>query len=144
MDENTINDFMRMVNITGECWLWTGTHDKNGYGHYHKGNTQGTSHRLMYIYCYGMPEYGLHICHKPVICHNRSCCNPTHLEAKPPKENHNDKILDGTHGKKLTESEVVSIKCRFHEKSITLAEEFSVTQSLIRMIRRGDIWKHIT
>ena len=71
----------------GNCWLWTGTTNGQGYGRF-----QGKYvHRLMYVDFYGdmagQDEVD-HRCHNadPTCnlgedCPHRLCCNPFHLEA---------------------------------------------------------------
>src|SRR5688572_27379346 len=72
------------------CWLWIGTHDSFGYGHYviasgkrrgdgkRDSNTVVRAHRATYEALRGPIPRDLEIDH---LCRVRSCCNPAHLEA---------------------------------------------------------------
>ena len=143
MDEITLSRFTKHIHITSDCWTWTGYLDKGGYGRFNLNGVNETTHKLMYVHCFGMPDNGLHICHKPIICHNRACCNPDHLEAKSPTENQADKILDKTGAKKLNSHQIIEIRKRFGESHRQLAKEFGVSQSFITRILNNKIWKHI-
>lgn len=74
---------------TAECWLWTGSFSRNGYGNYFTGRENGKSqfvrpHRFAYeLEIGGIPD-GLVIDH---LCRNRGCVNPEHLEPVTQREN---------------------------------------------------------
>jgi hypothetical protein len=70
------------------CWLWTGTHNGNGYGQIaiRLGGVVTTvgAHRAMYAHLVGPIGDGLEIDH---LCRVRDCVNPDHLEAVTREEN---------------------------------------------------------
>ena len=156
MDQETIDRFMKYV---GEerpdgCWLWTGSIRDNGYGQFCIGSRKDfkmyLTHRLMFIHCYGEPEIGLDVCHKPTICHNRTCCNPEHLEAKSKKENQDDRLIDKTDCRgirhprtTLSEDQVREIRKRFTEPQKVLSKEFNVSQAVISNIIHRRSWKYL-
>jgi hypothetical protein len=154
MDENTIARFMKYVDKRPDgCWVWTGS-ARGGYGQFCIGSRKDykmyLTHRLMYIYCYGEPEIGLDVCHKPIICHNRACCNPEHLEAKPSIQNQADRLIDKTDCRgirhprtTLTEEQVREIRKRFTEPHKTLCKEFNVSQAVISNIIHRRSWKYL-
>lgn len=55
-----------------ECWNWTASKGKNGYGNFTVG-----AHRLAYYLMKGPVPDGLMLDH---LCRNHSCVNPSHLE----------------------------------------------------------------
>lgn len=87
--------FFRKVNkhtLTG-CWLWTGTTNTLGYGHF-KADTDTTvrAHRWSYEYHIGPIPEGMLVMHK---CDTPGCVNPDHLEVGTPKENSEDCVRKG-------------------------------------------------
>lgn len=89
-------DEPRTVN-EAQCWHWTGGKTKGGYGQFSVGSQKGIlAHRAAYELAYGPIPAGLtvdHMCHVPEECSlvndcpHRSCVNPAHLEAVPPRQN---------------------------------------------------------
>lgn len=64
----------------GDCWIWTGAVDTDGYGRYSK----DPAHRLVYVSAVGPIPDGLQIDH---LCRVRPCVNPAHLEPVTAAEN---------------------------------------------------------
>ena len=76
--------FEYRLDKSGECWIWTGSTINSGYGQVWNGKTMQTVHRFAYeLYKGPIPE-GMHVDHK---CHNKICCNPSHLNAVTPAQN---------------------------------------------------------
>jgi len=75
-----------------DCWNWTGSINKGGYGVYtFKGKTIG-AHRVSWIWSnYEIPSF-LEVCHK---CDNTKCVNPDHLWIGTHKKNMADKTIKG-------------------------------------------------
>lgn len=63
-----------------DCWLWTGSANREGYGRFHYDGRPGYAHRWVYEHFFGGIPNGLEIDH---LCRNKSCVNPFHLEAVP-------------------------------------------------------------
>lgn len=85
-----------------ECWPWTGSTDKNGYGFVSRGNRNHRATRIAYSLVRGEIADGLHMCHH---CDNPTCCNPAHLYAGTHQENMKDRML-----RKLPIAERIKLK----------------------------------
>ncbi len=87
MYEKTAKDFWDSLDKTGDCWLWTGNTNAEGYGAtgYH-GKAWGT-HRLAWYLTNGEIPAGMLVCHK---CDCPPCCNPDHLFIGSYKDNVSD------------------------------------------------------
>ncbi|MCB2006202.1 MAG: HNH endonuclease [Rhodoferax sp.] len=73
----------RVVVRPGECWGWSGSIHKNGYGVFNDGATR-YAHRVSFVLHKGEVESGRDVMH---LCHNPLCSNPDHLRAGSRKEN---------------------------------------------------------
>lgn len=94
------------------CWVWFGTRNRKGYGCLSYQRKYYAAHRLSYELEKGKIPQGLQIDH---LCKNKSCVNPTHLEAVTLFENIRRSVR--THCKRghdLSESNVYNGKrhCR--------------------------------
>jgi len=146
MDEETLERFMKYVDKTDTCWLWTGARN-DGYGYFAIDDKIWLTHRLLYLHCYGTIDPGLHVRHK---CRPRNCCNPDHLEPGTVAENEADRLRDGTDARgekschaKLTTDQVLQIRARSTENQRELGLEFGVSVYTIGHIIHRRTWKHI-
>jgi hypothetical protein len=69
--------FWLKVDKSTECWLWTATTIKGGYGHVGKDGKLVLAHRASYEMAYGPIPAGMQVDHK---CHQTSCVRPDHLQ----------------------------------------------------------------
>lgn len=69
--------------LTG-CWVWLGAVNDRGYGQLRIHDRVYYTHRLVYAAHHGTIPSGFHVDH---LCPDKSCCNPSHLEAVQPAEN---------------------------------------------------------
>jgi hypothetical protein len=81
--------FWRLVDKSGDCWVWLGSKDRNGYGHSSLRDEQNhrygiMAHRKAYVLLVGPVPDGLVLDH---LCRNPSCVNPAHLEPVTQREN---------------------------------------------------------
>jgi len=87
MDTFTIKESERFTNFTtkqGDCVLWTGYCDKDGYGTFYFRKKQRRAHRVAYYVNFGDIADGMVVDH---VCQNRHCVNPQHLRQVTPLQN---------------------------------------------------------
>lgn len=70
--------------VEGECWIWPGKPDKDGYGYMPYYGSQIRAHRLVYELLVGKIPEGLLLDH--INC-TRMCVNPSHLRPATRKQN---------------------------------------------------------
>ena len=68
--------FWAKADKSGECWLWTASRTKKGYGQF-KAEHMVYAHRFAYELLVGPIPDGLTIDH---LCRVRHCVNPDHME----------------------------------------------------------------
>lgn len=68
----------------GECWLWTGYKDPNGYGVLRIGQRTLLAHRVAWSLFYRKSNANILICHS---CDHPWCCSPAHLWSGTQKDN---------------------------------------------------------
>ena len=128
------------------CWPWTGSIDRDGYGvlTYKKKNYRAPRLALA-LSGIDIPN-GHYACHS---CGNPTCCNPSHIYAGTPVQNNMDKHKHGTHLEgeschtaKLTEKQVVEIRDDLRSNS-EIARQYGVTPRNIVIIKKRKTWKHI-
>ena len=83
-DNRTVERFWSHVDKTGECWDWTASIRRNGYGQINVAGRNMSAHRLAWEIANGPIPSGLLVDH---ICRNRACVNPAHLRLATKKQN---------------------------------------------------------
>jgi hypothetical protein len=153
---NNAERFWNKVDKTGECWEWTGTKNKDGYGMIKLHTKKMVSaHRLSYVLHHPLNvdiwEYReICVCHK---CDNPKCVNPSHLFLGSRTDNMTDMFNKGRcilgekkHNSKLTDTQVREIRTRYADGGIThrgLAKEYGTSSPNITAILNRKLWKHI-
>lgn len=129
-----------------ECWRWTGTILKMGYGNFRSGpGTTEYAHRFAWR-AHNNAEIpaGLVVRHS---CDNRWCVNPAHLSIGTHADNVMDKVRKGRQGAKckLTPDQVREIRreSAAGARQVDLAAKYGVTVGAIRGIRIGKNWRRV-
>jgi len=139
MDDTEFARFMSHVEV-GECWLWTGTLSRTGYGQFYLRKKTRDIHRLMLERVLGRAlGEGMHTLHS---CRNKHCVRPEHLREGTQQENMEDRTRDGNTHHILTEDQVRAIRADTRIERV-IAPEYGVSRATIGQIRRGQTWKHI-
>ena len=76
--------FWARVDASGDCWVWTGAKNRQGYGSQRLDGKRPGAHRVVYEALVGPIPEGLELDH---LCRNPSCVNPDHLEPVTHQEN---------------------------------------------------------
>ena len=150
----TEQQFMNMVYPepnTG-CWLWSGRHDKNGYGRGHFLNrTIQLTHRYSYYLMNGHFDLSKCVLHH---CDNPACVNPDHLYIGDMAQNCKDrdsrgrqKTKRGSEHKlaKITEQDSIDIRKLHLVDGIgqrQVARIYNISQRKVLDIVKNRSWKH--
>lgn len=94
MKEDAQQRFWTHVDVQGpdECWPWRQSRGSHGYGQTWTGMAVVLAHRMAYALTRSLPVSG-QLKHTTTVdhsCHNRSCCNPSHLRLKSNVDNATD------------------------------------------------------
>lgn len=133
----------------GECWVWTGAHQSQGYGMVSVGGRVIGAHRLSWIEANGPIPHGQCVMH---LCDNPPCIRPSHLQAGTYVANARDRKAKGRSGKPLGPARetgrtkpviTISISDDANRKLSAIAEERGQSRSgaveqLVRNARMRD------
>lgn len=138
------------------CWLWLLSCNDRGYGLLQAGGYRGYAHRFSYSTFKGTIPTGLDVCH---TCDTPSCVNPAHLFLGTRSENMRDCMIKRRHASQkgrhyysrgdahpcsvLNETQVQAILEDRKRSCRWLAAQFGVSESTIKLIRRGETWRHV-
>jgi hypothetical protein len=144
-NEPLIERFMKRVNKTDTCWLWTGSTQKNGYGSLSSQEISwGTryAHRWSYMYHKGKITDNQMVRH---TCDIKNCVNPAHLILGHSVDNVHDMLERNPNGcnRHFQKDDILKIKEDYKTKSYSeLALEWGVAKSTICNIITGKYYKH--
>lgn len=118
------------------CWIWQGFVNKAGYGQTTRGGIV-LAHHIAWVWRNGEPiPKGWHVHHK---CEVPACVNPDHLERMTPRQH-----FQHHHLKALTLDDIREIRELGKKRgrgAAKVAEQYGVSDFLIKRIWRGDSWR---
>ena len=134
-----------LTRLDSNCieWPYAKKCNKTGRGQVTLDGKSMSSARASLVLYSGENPADMYCCHKPIVCHNPSCVNPSHLKWGSAAENSSDKKIDGTENNKLTEQQVIEIFRGCEPQSI-VAKKHSVSVATISSIRTGRNWSWLT
>lgn len=136
----------------GDCWIWTGSKNKKGYGTVnlssHKTNL--VTRVIWEIFRGAIPD-GMLVCH---ICDNPICFKIEHLFLGTHADNSADMVRKGRSGNtrgeksgkaKITEAQVAEMRTRraAGELNKTIAASFGLHPAHVSRLTRGKRWGHL-
>lgn len=156
ISDTLLSLFLSRIDKSGECWIYTGPTDGDGYGKI------GTfsAHRLMYDLLHGPIPVGFEVLHK---CDNPPCVKPQHLWLGTQSDNIRDMVRKGRHPgarwkaektdltyqrrrRKLTPDIVRELRRRYAEGGVdqrTLSREFGISQQNVSAIINRLKWRYV-
>lgn len=144
--------FESKVDRSGDCHLWMGSKNPEGYGNFHANGKLDKAHRYAYRLANGDFDTALYVCH---TCDNPSCVNPDHLFLGTQTKNMHDMMSKGRqhltvgvqNGRaKLNDDAVRQIRTLHKSGDMTtreLAKEFGMGQTSIAEIVANKTWRHV-
>lgn len=145
--------FWQKTEWQGECLIWHGAVNKNGYGSFSINGRSETASRVAWMLTHDSPiPDGMLVCHR---CDNPLCMNAEHLFLGTHQDNMLDRDMKGrargvcitSRGSgnvkaKLTEAQVLEIATS-QERTCVLMRRYCVNKTTIQRIRSKTQWKHL-
>lgn len=154
-----IDRFSRRVDKTGDCWLWTGFRDKDGYGGVKIRQVTYRASRIAYRIHTGNDPGEMEVCHH---CDNPPCVRGDHFFLGTNKDNQRDKWAKGRQNEafnlpenkargsrvntsKLSEDQVKKIieRLKKGEGLTAIGNLYGITKQSVSAIKLGTNWKHL-
>jgi hypothetical protein len=151
--------FWDRVDTTGDCWLWTGCRNKDGYGLLRYQGVMVTAHVRAWVLTNGRITDGMHVLHH---CDNPPCCNPSHLFLGTNHDNVLDRHRKGRSKNlfcsghavnqgsrcrkaKLSEADIPVIRSLLRDgvPQADIAKRYGVHRSQISRIKNRRYWSHV-
>jgi hypothetical protein len=146
--KSDLSDFLKKVDKTDTCWIWTGSKKTKGYGQFGVNYRVVTTHRYAYENFIGKIPAGMVVMH---TCDNPPCVNPDHLILGTIADNNADRDIKGRGNaskgsdhvmSKLTDDEILMIR-KDSRSQAKIAEEYGVSQAHISKIKNKRSWTHL-
>ena len=141
-----VERFHRLIDKSGDCWLWQAAKDKDGYGFFKLRGKMIKAHRFMWQLLNGIIPSEILVCHH---CDNPSCVNPRHLFVGTIQGNRDDQTNKGRNllgednpASKLSAADVREIRflAQTGKTQTELAKKFNVSQVQIGRILNEQCW----
>lgn len=84
IEQKELERFRSFFEVVGDCYLWKGWLDRDGYGSFFFRRKSRRAHRVAYFMKNGPIPDKMVVDH---LCKNRNCVNPEHLRIVTAKEN---------------------------------------------------------
>jgi hypothetical protein len=145
--------FWSKVDKAGECWLWIGWKDADGYGQISLGGRSGRrvgAHVAAWLLAHGQLP-ALQVLHR---CDNPACVRAEHLFLGTQRDNMQDMVRKGRKAvrageenpqAKLTEEQIEEVRSSYVPGVVTqrqLSRQYGVSQSTISEIVNHKAWKN--
>lgn len=150
MDSERFSMFMDKVSPepNSGCWLWAGSSNADGYGHFGVGGSGKVrkAHRVSYEHHHGEIPPGMLVCHK---CDNPACVNPEHLFLGTPRENSEDRDHKGRqalgieNGKAVLNDALVKYIRETPLSERVIANQLGVSRGTVNAVRSRRTWNHV-
>lgn len=132
--------FWQKVRVTDTCWLWIGALTSRGQAQYWHNEKVRRASRVMLEMKLGPLLNDVVACHNCPGGDNPACVNPDHLYPRTLSASAEKTVANGK--SKLNDDLVRFIRASALN-SVVLSAKIGVTSSLIRQVRRGEIWTHV-
>ncbi len=137
----------------GDCWVWAGCKQWNGYGRIGRGGSGLTilTHRAAWEMANGPIPEGMRVLH---TCDNPPCCNPAHLFLGTQADNGADMARKGRAARlrgemnaeaKITATDAEDIRrlAAAGQRHKDIALRYAIGKTQVGRIVRRECWGHI-
>ncbi len=142
--KSDLTRFWSKVDKSGECWEWTGSKLRQGYGNF---KVTGEAYLAQTFVLYQEQKRPMYfMCHS---CDNPSCVNPRHLWLGSNSDNMSDRVSknrqvrgEAVSGSRLTEKIVREI-LESDESDKVICERLQIDPRRVSDIRLGKKWRWV-
>ena len=146
--------FWEKVDKTSECWNWTASCKRGGYGQFWLGGVNQTAHRVAWFLEHGEWPKNL-LCHR---CDNPKCVRPSHcfegthldntrdMDAKGRRNTSNAPRGSRHPNAKISEETVRAMREEYAKgdrSKVAVGRMYGVKKSMAGYILKGDYWRHV-